>query len=231
MKFIGVTGGVGAGKSAILSYLAQKPYTKVMLADDIAHRLMEPGTDCYKEIVKCFAGEDIFGENTFSVNLSENENQESITVLASEILRKKKKGQEEVFPPFDSGKLAHVIFSNPKKREKLNAIVHPAVKEYVKQVYEKEQSKGELDYLILEAALLIEEHYDEICDELWYIYTREDVRRKRLKESRGYSNEKIDDILRSQLSEQEFRKGTQVVIDNNGDPEDTFLQIEKFLRR
>ena len=40
MKFIGITGGVGAGKSAILSYLAGKDGVRVMLADEIAHDLM-----------------------------------------------------------------------------------------------------------------------------------------------------------------------------------------------
>ena len=43
MKFIGITGGVGAGKSAVLDYLATKPGVRVMLADEIAHELMEPG--------------------------------------------------------------------------------------------------------------------------------------------------------------------------------------------
>ena len=39
MRFIGITGGVGAGKSAILDYLAGKPKVRVMLADDNAHEL------------------------------------------------------------------------------------------------------------------------------------------------------------------------------------------------
>ena len=211
MRFIGITGGVGAGKSAILAYLAGKPKTKVMLADEIAHDLMEPGTDCYKKIVARFEGEDIFVEEEVPF-LQEN------------------KGKEET-RKFHRGKLAQVIFSEDTKREAMNAIVHPAVKEYVRRQYIKEYIRGELDLLVLEAALLIEEEYDEICDELWYIYTREDIRRKRLVESRGYSQEKIDSIMRSQLSEEEFRKHTQVVIDNNGDLEETFRQIENALRR
>ena len=40
MRFIGITGGVGAGKSEILGYLAKKPDTRVMLADEIAHELI-----------------------------------------------------------------------------------------------------------------------------------------------------------------------------------------------
>ena len=44
MKFIGITGGVGAGISAILEYIAEHYNAKVMLADDIDHDLMMPGT-------------------------------------------------------------------------------------------------------------------------------------------------------------------------------------------
>ena len=50
MKFIGITGGVGAGKSAILFYLDKKADIRVMLADEIAHELMKPGTECYNKI-------------------------------------------------------------------------------------------------------------------------------------------------------------------------------------
>ena len=197
MRFIGITGGVGAGKSAILSYLAEKPKIKVMLADEIAHDLMEPGTECYKQIVEQFAGLDIVTDSGV----------------------------------FDRVKLAQVIFSDDKRREQMNGIVHPAVKEFVQNQYALEKEKNELELLVLEAALLIEEDYGEICDELWYIYTSEENRRKRLKESRGYTDEKIDNIFKSQLSETEFRASTQVTIDNNGDLEETMKQIEKALRR
>ena len=75
-----------------------------------------------------------------------------------------------------SAKFYHIsnIFSDDRKREELNAIVHPAVREYVLQQKEAEERAGKLFLLVLEAALLIEEHYDEICDELWYIYTSEE---------------------------------------------------------
>ena len=48
MRFIGITGGVGAGKSAILAHLASKPGIRVMLADEIAHDLMQPGRNVFK---------------------------------------------------------------------------------------------------------------------------------------------------------------------------------------
>ncbi len=81
----------------------------------------------------------------------------------------------------------------------------------------------------MEAALLIEDHYDEICDELWYIHASDEVRKRRLKASRGYSDEKIDGIMRNQKSEEEFRKYCRVVIDNSGEVKDTCRQVEKAL--
>ena len=47
MLFVGITGGVGAGKSEILNYLGRHHGTRVMLADEIAHELMEPGTEIF----------------------------------------------------------------------------------------------------------------------------------------------------------------------------------------
>ena len=74
--------------------------------------------------------------------------------------------------------------------------------------------------------MLIEEHYDEICDELWYIYTSEENRRERLKLNRGYSDEKIDNIFASQLPESTYREVCKEEIDNNHLPEDAFSQID-----
>ena len=197
MKFIGITGGVGAGKSAILEYLQKKEHVRVMLADEIAHQLMEPGTTCFHRLKERFKDADIF--------LPEG--------------------------GFDREKVARFIFREEEQRLVFNSIVHPAVKEYVLEQYEKEKKKGELQFLFLEAALLIEEHYDAICDELWYIYTNEDNRRERLIASRGYSNEKIDGIFKSQLSEETYRSKCKIVIDNNGTVEQFYEQIEKYLRR
>ena len=195
MRFIGITGGVGAGKSAILAHLASKPGIRVMLADEIAHDLMQPGTECFQKLKEKFAGEDIYQPDG----------------------------------SFDRAQLAAVIFSDDRKREELNAIVHPAVREYVLQQKEAEERAGKLFLLVLEAALLIEEHYDEICDELWYIYTSEENRRIRLKKQRNYSDEKINEIFNSQLTDEKFRKACRVVIDNNGTIEAAEAQIEAAL--
>ena len=60
MHFIGITGGVGAGKTAILSYLESNYPCRVMLADEIAHDVMEPGRDCYRKLQELFAKDQVF---------------------------------------------------------------------------------------------------------------------------------------------------------------------------
>ena len=191
MHFIGITGGVGAGKTAILSYLESNYPCRVMLADEIAHDVMEPGRDCYRKLQELFAKDQVF----------------------------------EADGQIDRKRMAQVLFSDEEKRLALNNIVHPAVKQYVIDEMNRERAAQKNEVLILEAALLIEEHYDEICDELWYIYTSENIRRQRLKASRHYTDEKITDMIASQPSEDTFRQACQAVIDNSGDFEDTKRQI------
>ena len=129
----------------------------------------------------------------------------------------------------DRKKTAEIVFGNPDILEKVNNIVHPAVKDYIVNRISELRQENFLDYLFIEAALLIECGYKSIVDEMWYVYAAEDVRRLRLKESRGYNDSKIDSILKSQLSEEEFKASSDVIIDNSGDINDTIEQIRECL--
>ena len=108
-------------------------------------------------------------------------------------------------------------------------MIHPAVKQAILQIIRDEKEAARRDYLFIEAALLIEDGYAEIVDELWYIHTEEEVRRQRLKASRGYTDEKIDSILREQLSEEEFYGHCHYVIENSGSLERVYEQLDKKL--
>lgn len=191
MKIIGITGGVGSGKSRVLSFMEERFHAVICQADHVAWELQKPGEKCYQEIVAHF-GKKILNEDG----------------------------------TIDRKVLGQIVFGDEKELSELNAITHPAVKEAIQTSIVKEKNNG-TELFVLEAALLIEEHYDEICDELWYIYTDEQIRRERLKESRQYSDEKIDSIMASQLSEKVFREKCQRIIDNSGNFENTSLQIEK----
>ncbi len=202
MKFIGITGGVGAGKSAILQYLQEQYNSVIVQADEVAKELLKSDSICFPDIVAVFTPS------------SENNMSHGILDASGEI---------------DKARMAAEMFADPDKRLRVNQMIHPAVKQQVLEMVKQEKAEGIHPYFFLEAALLIEEHYDQLCDELWYIYTTEDIRRVRLKESRGYSQDKIQQILDSQLSEQEFLKHCKRVIDNSGSIEATYAQIDRLI--
>ena len=54
MRVIGVTGGVGSGKSFVLNYIEEHFDARVVKADDVGHLLMMPGQVCYEPVVRLF---------------------------------------------------------------------------------------------------------------------------------------------------------------------------------
>ena len=51
MRIIGVTGGVGSGKSAVLNYIEEHFDSRIVKADDVGHLLMMPGRACYEPVI------------------------------------------------------------------------------------------------------------------------------------------------------------------------------------
>jgi len=79
---------------------------------------------------------------------------------------------------------------------------------------------------LIEAALLIEDDYGQICDEMWYVYASKETRLKRLKESRAYSDEKVRQIMSNQLSEEEFEDNCAFTLNNDDKFDEVIKQIE-----
>ena len=195
MKIIGITGGVGSGKSQILSYIRQHYACRIYLADEVAHKVKEKGECCYEPLVQLL-GEQILTED----------------------------GQ------IDKAKMATVIFSDDTLLEKVNELIHPQVKNYLVARIAEAAKDPAVELFFIEAALLIEAGYENIVDELWYVYAEREVRSIRLQQSRGYSVEKIEQIMGSQLSDEVFFEKCNFVIDNSGNLEDSYRQIREKLK-
>lgn len=195
MKVLGITGGVGNGKSMVLDYITKTYDARGIQADLAAHALMEPDGACFAPIVKCFGTEILNSDGRI-----------------------------------DRKKLGAAVFADSEKIKRLNSIVHPGVKAYIIEEIAKEKEDGKKSLFVIEAALMIEDHYEEFCDEIWYIYAAEQVRWRRLTESRGYAPEKVKQIMNNQLPEEEFRRHCNFVVDNSSNiVENTFKQIDKGL--
>lgn len=198
MKVIGITGGVGAGKSTVVGIL-QKHYTiEYLHCDAIAHELMEQGGSAHEELISLF-GEDLVNADG-TLNRS---------------------------------KLYERAFLGDRVEE-LNACVHPRVRDYVENRIMQLQKEKFHGLVLIEAALLIEAGYKEICDELWYVHAPVGMRRARLKASRGYSDERVDSIMAEQATEELFFSQSDFVIYNDSIQEECetniLTQVEKHLK-
>lgn len=173
---IGLTGGIGSGKSTVINYIKEKTNAKILITDDIAKKLMNPREISYNKIVDYF-GKEILDENNNIDNL----------------------------------KLSQIVFNDKEKLEKLNSFTHPYVIKYIENFIKENK-----DFLIIiESALLLETTLKDLCGEIWFIKTSKEIRIKRLKEGRNYSEERINAVLRNQKPDSFYEKYCKIVINNN----------------
>ena len=191
MITIGVTGGVGSGKSEILKYLDRKYNCRILMSDNAAKDLERPGGVLYEPLVKLLSETEASGRRRDELLLPDGE--------------------------INKQEMAARIFSDPDLLQKINELVHPAVNQYILGEIDRERTASVHEFFIVESALLIENGYDRNLDSMWYIYCEESVRRERLRQSRGYSDEKISSIMNRQVSEEVFRSHCDTVIDNTGE--------------
>lgn len=179
MKVIGITGGVGSGKSVVMNLLKEEYNAYLIFSDNVAHELMQVGGINYKAIIDAFP--DVKNEDE-SINRQ---------------------------------KLGAIVFHDEEKLQQLNEITHPNVIEELKNRIKKVKEENRYSFIALEAALLIEDEYDMLYDELWYVYADKEVRMKRLEEGRGYTREKSISVIENQRSEKDFLEKCDKKIDNS----------------
>jgi dephospho-CoA kinase len=180
MRIIGLTGGIGAGKSSVLNILHNKYSAKIVEADAVAHNLQLPGQSVYNDIV------EEFGEGVLSHD-----------------------GR------IDRIKLGKLVMEDAAKLEKLELMIHPAVKQFI--LSDIERSIADTEIYVIEAALLIQGGYKKICDEMWYVRAEKDVRIKRLISSRGYTEDRALRVIKNQPDDDFYIKNSDIIIDNSGD--------------
>ena len=192
MLILGITGGVGSGKSKILYDLSNLYGASIVETDKLAHTLMEPGQTVYQAVVEAFGTEILQAEEPYAI---------------------------------DRAKFAQIVFADKEKLAQLNALTHPAVKAWIRKDIE-EKRKQDVKIYVIEAALLIQDGYKEICDEIWYIYVNEETRIKRLMKQRGYTEERCRAMFHSQEPESYYRKYADFTINNQLDYENSSKQLK-----
>lgn len=186
MRVIGITGGVGAGKSTVLSMLRELCSCEVIMSDDVAKEIMAKGGPLTDEAIRLFGNEAYLSDGSLNKPL-----------------------------------IASMIYGDGALLKEWNAAVHPAVNREIFDRIERARESRAYEFLFVESALLIENRYDAVCDEFWYVYAPEAVRKERLRLARGYDDSKTESIMQSQLDDAEFRKHCAFVVDTGDSIENT----------
>jgi dephospho-CoA kinase len=128
----------------------------------------------------------------------------------------------------DRPKLGAVIFFDEEKRQILNGIVHPEVRNRMKQQIEKAIGNHE-EVIVLDIPLLFESKLTFMADKTLLVYVDPETQLNRLMERNSLTKEDAAARIQSQMPLAEKVKLAHAVIDNNGTIEESRKQLIEIL--
>ncbi|MCR1899873.1 dephospho-CoA kinase [Irregularibacter muris] len=158
-------------------------------------------------------------------------------LLAREVTEKGQPTLEKIIKTFgreilkDDGTLnrkalGKIVFDHREKLLKLNEIIHPAVNQRAKTLFQQEKEKGKKK-VVYDCPLLMEENLYSMVDTVWLIYVDETTQLSRLMKRDGFTREEAIKRIKSQMPLDDKLKLANIVIENNGSVE----ELEKKLRK
>ncbi len=192
MPRVGLTGGIGSGKSAAAALLAGHGAV-IVDADLLARQAVVPGSQGLAEIV------DQFGA--------------SVLTDSGEL---------------DRAALGEIVFADPDARARLNAIVHPRVRELAAQA---EQAAGPEAVVVHVLPLLVETGQQEAFDLVVVVDVDPDRQVRRVGRRDGLSAAQVEARMAAQASREQRLAAADVVLDNNGSPEELAAQVAELWER
>jgi len=126
----------------------------------------------------------------------------------------------------DRAKLGELVFHDESARRRLNAIVHPLVREWM-AARTAEADKDGASVVIHDVPLLFENGLEPLYSDVVLVYVPPRVQLRRLVDGRGLSQELARSIIAAQMPIDDKRGRANHVIDNSGDREKTRAQVER----
>ena len=178
MIVIGLTGGIGSGKSEV-SRVLNELGAEIIDADRVGHEAYQPHTETWEALVAAFG-----------------------------------KGILQPTGEVDRKKLGSIVFSNPDALTQLNAIVHPRMREMMRERLDEHRARG-ARAVVIEAAVLLEAGWESLVDEVWVTTATEESVVQRISQRNNLSEEEIRKRINSQLRNEERVRRATVVIENS----------------
>ena len=125
--------------------------------------------------------------------------------------------------------LGGIVFSDSSKLKALNEISHPIIAEMVQKEFKSIASNESKGIVFLEAALLIEANWYNMCHYIWVVTLEEAEARRRLQKRDGLNESEARSRIQSQLTAKERLAYADVVLDNNGSRKYLLSQTQQAL--
>ena len=130
----------------------------------------------------------------------------------------------------DRAKLGDLVFRDPAARRRLNAIVHPRVRDWMTERTAAAAERG-AGVVIQDVPLLFENNLQRLFSSTVLVYARPATQLTRLVGERGLSEARAKSILAAQMPIDEKRALADFVIDNDGSLDQTRRQVEDIWAR
>jgi dephospho-CoA kinase len=127
------------------------------------------------------------------------------------------------------GRVGQIVFANDGERKVLESIVHPYIGQRIRQEIEAAQADSAVKRIVLDAAIMLETGWNEVCDRLIYVHAPRAARLRRLAQQRGWSAKEVEAREHAQMSLTEKAIRAESAIDNSESPDALARQVQSLL--
>jgi dephospho-CoA kinase len=124
--------------------------------------------------------------------------------------------------------VADIVFRDKKELDAINSLVHPLIKDEMMSQVKAAGDEGE-KVIFLDVPLLFEASYDKLVDEKWLVYVSRDTQLRRLMSRNDFNHDEAVRRIDSQMSLEEKKKLSDVIINNNADRKRLRRQLDEKL--
>ncbi len=125
----------------------------------------------------------------------------------------------------DRVKLGAIVFANSQERRQLEQLVFPWIRERLRERMAQVDADAAVQFIVLDAAVMLEAGWDSVCDRILFIDVPEATRKARVAQQRGWSAEEVRNREAAQWSLERKRKLADAVVHNDGTLEQTKAQL------
>jgi dephospho-CoA kinase len=127
-------------------------------------------------------------------------------------------------------RLASVVFADPDERRVLENLVHPWIRDRIRRSVDDARRDPAVRLIVLDAAIMLETGWNEICDRLVYVDAPREQRIRRVAGQRGWTPQELEARERAQLPLTEKAARADHAVDNSGSLEHLGQQVDELLR-